>query len=77
MAQATATSVLLQAVHNLHSLGYSSLDPDADDVRLSVDKDLHLQLQLHGHFVPTGTGRWGQSCLCCLLCSACSLYLFL
>ena len=60
MAQATATSVLVQAVHNLHSLGYSSLDPGARDIRVSVNKDLHLQLQLHGRFVPTGSGRWGE-----------------
>ncbi len=57
MAKATTTSVLLQALHNLHSLGYSSLDPHASNVKVSVDKDLCLQLQLHGRFVPTGTGR--------------------
>ena len=69
---AIATSVLLQAVHDLHSLGYISLDPGASDVKLFVDRDLRLQLQLHGDFVPTGTGLLGESCLCCLLCSACS-----
>ena len=57
MAMATATSVLLQALHDVHSLGYSSLDPDASNVKMSVDKDLCLQLQLHGRFVSTGTGR--------------------
>ena len=57
MAMATATSVLLQALHDVHSLGYSSLDPDASNVKMSVDKALCLQLQLHGRFVSTGTGR--------------------
>ena len=72
---ATATSVLLQAVHDLHSLGYISLDPGASDVKLFVDRDLRLQVQLHGEFVPTGTGLLGESCFCCLLCSACSSHL--
>ena len=73
---ATATSVLLQAMHNLHSLGYSSLELGSSDVKVSVDKDLRLQVQLHGDFVPTGTGLLGESCFCCLLCSACSSHLW-
>ena len=75
MAKAIATFVLLQGVHNLHSLGYSSLKPGASDVKVSVDKDLRLQLQLHGNFVSTGTGLLGKSCFCCLLFSACSSHL--
>ena len=53
--------MLLQAVHDLHSLGYRILDPHARDVKVSVDRDLHLKLQLHGRFVPTGTGQQGES----------------
>ena len=45
----------MQAVH---SLGYSSLDSCASDVKVSVDKDLRLQLQLHGDFEPSPTGRF-------------------
>ena len=61
MAKATATSVPLQAVHDLHSLGYSILDPHASNVKVSVGQDLYLQLQLRGRFIPTGAGQQGES----------------
>ena len=66
-----ATSVLLQAIHNLHSIGYSILDPHASNVKVSVDKGLYLQLQLRGKCEPSGTGRQGASA-CSALHAACT-----
>ena len=66
-------SMLLQALRDLHSLGYDILDPGPSDVRVSVDGDLRLQLQLqlHSSFKPSGVCPQPVEICCCLLCCAC------
>lgn len=59
--------MLSQAMRDLHSLGYDILDLGANDVRVSVDGDLRLQLQLqlHSSFKPSGLDPWPINCCCC------------
>ena len=65
--------MLLQAMCDLHSLGYDILDAGPSDIRVSVDGGLRLQLQLqlHSSFKASGVYPRPVKICCCLLCCAC------